>query len=115
LDNIRTFYDKYSVEALINLYIKQIQKLNLDSRYADDHSDDALYSIFQVSSLHETNLKDDANNESLFKHYRDGQYLLMSVHSPLLKDITAVQTSIDGFQMNVFMARKLTELRPRYF
>ena len=39
----------------------------------------------------------------------------MSVHSPLLKDISTVQSSMDAFQTNIFLARKLTELRPRYF
>jgi len=37
--------------------------------------------------LHEEGVSEE---NSIFKHYRDGQYVLMSVHSGLFKEVAAI-------------------------
>ena len=71
-----------------------------------------MYSIFLVSSFTEHDTEDQ---QSLFKHYRDSETVLMNVNSPLFKDIIVLQGSVDAVQKNTFMAKKLIELRPRFF
>jgi len=39
----------------------------------------------------------------------------MNVNSSLYKDVLAIQQSIDSIYINNFIAKKLAELRPRYF
>jgi hypothetical protein len=83
LQNVRTLFDKEGLENLICIYTEAIKALNLENKHPYDL--DALYSIFQVSDLSES------FPCSIFKHYYENQYLLMSVHSPLLKDVLAIQ------------------------
>lgn len=51
----------------------------------------------------------------MLKHYRDSQLVLMNVNSPLYKDVLTLQQSVDSIHINSFMAKKMAELRPRYF
>ena len=41
--------------------------------------------------------------------------VMVNVNSSLYKDILTLQQSVDTVQVNNFIGKKMTELRPRYF
>ncbi|TNV87997.1 hypothetical protein FGO68_gene76 [Halteria grandinella] len=106
LTKVRTYFDKEAVEQLINTYTWTVQQLNMEASHTSDIALDALYSVFQLSNL---------EGMDVFKHYRDADMIMMNVNSILFKDVVTLQQSIDGVQINNFMAKKMAELRPRYF
>jgi hypothetical protein len=86
--NINDYYTKSDVEQLLVTYSQAIRLLNLDTQSTKETIDnilDPLYSVFQLSHLHEDSVRPEI---SIFKHYRDGQYVMMSVHSSLFKEIS---------------------------
>jgi hypothetical protein len=107
LNKIRQYFDKDSVEAMINNYTKCIQQLNMEATHTAARSLDALYSVFLISDI--------SCGDEVFKHYKDADLTIMSVNSILFKDIVTLQNSIDSVQINNYIAKKLAELRPRYF
>lgn len=106
LIKVRNYFDKDAVEQLINMFTWTVQQLNMEASHNSAVAIDALYSVFLVSNI---------EGIDVFKHYSDSNMIMMNVNSILFKDVVTLQQSMDGVQINNFMAKKMAELRPRYF